>query len=144
MLRRLILYSTVGGGGYGQNIDMAGMGVMASQFSSLDASTKAWNKAKVLGNAVSNNWYIPEEPIFREKYQGYGKSQPEAENGKGQYLHFTQIVWKNTTKLGCGAAYCSNKMAKFPDSFSWFTVCNYGSPGKFTITHPIIFANVAR
>ncbi len=36
--------------------------------------------------------------------------------------HYTQVVWRNTTKLGCGMAICSNK--------SQIWVCNYDPPGN--------------
>lgn len=37
--------------------------------------------------------------------------------------HFTQIVWKSTTEVGCGKAIC-------PDN-SQVWVCNYNPPGNF-------------
>jgi len=138
--------STVGGGGYGQNIDSAGMvaadGWSSAEIAKLDADTKAWNKAHVLASAISNDWYKPEEPTYESVYHAYGKAQPAAENGVNQYLHFTQIVWKDTTKVGCAVAYCGTSL--FAGSYNWFTVCNYASPGKPTIMHFISVANIPR
>jgi hypothetical protein len=36
--------------------------------------------------------------------------------------HFTQLVWKNTTSVGCGAADC--------DSAGWLLICEYWPPGN--------------
>lgn len=36
--------------------------------------------------------------------------------------HYTQVVWKNSKRLGCGYAYCGN-------SEVW--VCNYDPPGNY-------------
>jgi hypothetical protein len=41
-------------------------------------------------------------------------------NGCG---HYTQIIWRNTTEVGCGMATCSN------GSEIW--VCNYNPPGNY-------------
>jgi hypothetical protein len=36
--------------------------------------------------------------------------------------HFTQLVWKNTTSVGCGASDCGND--------GWLLVCEYWPPGN--------------
>lgn len=36
--------------------------------------------------------------------------------------HFTQLVWKNTTAVGCGATDC--------DDNGWLFVCEYGPAGN--------------
>lgn len=36
--------------------------------------------------------------------------------------HFTQLVWKNTTTVGCGAANC--------DGIGWLLVCEYNPAGN--------------
>ena len=36
--------------------------------------------------------------------------------------HFTQVVWKSTTKLGCGLGIASNNYA--------YGACNYSPPGN--------------
>lgn len=46
----------------------------------------------------------------------------------GQCLHYTQIVWKDTTQLGCGSAKCKN---------GWvFITCNYAPFGNIIGQRP--------
>ncbi|MEB8431260.1 pathogenesis-related family 1 protein [Cocleimonas sp. KMM 6892] len=42
--------------------------------------------------------------------------------------HYTQVVWKNTTEVGCAMKVCSDK------SQTW--VCSYNPPGNFTGMRP--------
>ncbi len=42
--------------------------------------------------------------------------------------HYTQIVWKNTTEVGCAVKVCADK------SQTW--VCSYNPPGNFTGQRP--------
>ena len=42
--------------------------------------------------------------------------------------HFTQLVWQNTTRFGCGAVQCSGKGENA--AFGWFMVCEYDPPGN--------------
>lgn len=55
-------------------------------------------------------WY--EENALYE----YGPNEPSSETG-----HFTQVVWRNSRRLGCGTATCGDKRL-------W--VCNYDPPGN--------------
>ena len=42
--------------------------------------------------------------------------------------HFTQVVWKNTARLGCGKATAAD---------GWtYVVCNYDPPGNFVGQSP--------
>ena len=44
--------------------------------------------------------------------------------------HYTQIVWRGSTELGCGIASCS-KNSPFSGFSDWtFVVCNYDPPGN--------------
>ncbi len=45
----------------------------------------------------------------------------------GECGHYTQLVWRATTEVGCGAATCGS---------SHFTVCNYSPPGNFVGQRP--------
>lgn len=40
--------------------------------------------------------------------------------------HFTQLVWKRTTSVGCGRVNCNGKN----DVEGWFLVCEYWPPGN--------------
>ncbi len=45
--------------------------------------------------------------------------------------HFTQIVWKNTTEIGCGSATgCPDMLPAVPGTFSNVWVCRYNPPGN--------------
>jgi pathogenesis-related protein 1 len=44
--------------------------------------------------------------------------------------HYTQLVWRSTTRLGCGVAHCTTK-SPFPRLPVWnFVVCRYSPPGN--------------
>ncbi len=54
-----------------------------------------------------------------------------------KFGHYTQIVWKGTNKVGCAVVDCSNNhngpngLGSVADNVPpYFTVCNYGPPGK--------------
>lgn len=50
--------------------------------------------------------------------------------------HYTQIVWKTTTKVGCGMATCTQN-SPFQGFASWeFWVCNYSPPGNYIGQRP--------
>jgi uncharacterized protein YkwD len=50
--------------------------------------------------------------------------------GGADCLHYTQIVWAGTTRVGCGHAIC-NTNSPFGDSRPWdFWVCDYEPPGN--------------
>ncbi|TID20294.1 putative effector 14 [Venturia nashicola] len=101
------------GGGYGQNI---AAGCPASNISSviteLFYNNEVGNFASLYGQATPSN--INDEAAF----DGYG--------------HFTQIVWKGTTKVGCATYHCDGGLANTGGNVSPdFTVCNYQSPGNY-------------
>ncbi|KAG8364177.1 hypothetical protein BUALT_Bualt19G0099900 [Buddleja alternifolia] len=46
----------------------------------------------------------------------------------GQCLHYTQVVWRNSTSVGCASAKCLN---------GWtFITCNYDPPGNYIGERP--------
>jgi hypothetical protein len=56
-----------------------------------------------------------------------GDSCTSACDESGGCGHYTQIVWRNTTEVGCGVASCGS-------SEIW--VCNYSPPGNYVGQNP--------
>jgi len=57
-----------------------------------------------------------------DEIKDYNYGNPR--NSRGVIGHFTQVVWKNTTKLGCAQAYSKSSKVLY-------TVCNYQKPGNY-------------
>ncbi|KIW68433.1 hypothetical protein PV04_04379 [Phialophora macrospora] len=99
--------TSTGGGGYGQNI---GAGAPPDGIPAM----------------ITNQMYNDEIGF----YPGYG-SEPDMSNFE-KWGHYSQIVWKSTTGVGCATQYCPNGLANTGGNVSpYFTVCNYSPPGNF-------------
>jgi uncharacterized protein YkwD len=96
---------------------------------------------KLRGNGIGENIYATgsSEPLSESDPNLPGKSTTSwynevknwnfatsASNG-GVTGHFTQVVWKATTKLGCGVASCPGMIM----DNSIFVVCRYSPGGNF-------------
>ncbi|KAB1208614.1 Pathogenesis-related leaf protein 6 [Morella rubra] len=46
----------------------------------------------------------------------------------GECLHYTQVVWRNSARLGCSRVLCNNGW--------WFVTCNYNPPGNYEGQRP--------
>nr|BAW35445.1 PR-1-like protein [Sarracenia purpurea subsp. venosa] len=46
----------------------------------------------------------------------------------GECLHYTQVVWNNSNRLGCARVRCNNGW--------WFISCNYDPPGNYVGQRP--------
>ncbi|KAM3413774.1 hypothetical protein BST61_g10458 [Cercospora zeina] len=101
-----------GGGGYGQNI---AAGVPANNVSAV----------------ITDMWYNSEVT----KYPAFGRNPTEAEmEGFSVWGHFTQLVWKNSTLLGCATSDCSTRGGLQNTGggvMPYFTVCNYKTVGNY-------------
>lgn len=71
-------------------------------------------------------WYNGEVDLFPQA--DYGKADPDMTNFE-EWGHYSQVVWKSTTGVGCAAQFC-DKGTIFDDMGSWFSVCNYFPAGK--------------
>lgn len=97
------------GGGYGQNI-AAGV------------------KPDDIGKVISDLFYNAEVGLFEAEF---GKSNPDMSNFHG-WGHVTQMLWKNTTEVGCATSTkCSSLANTGSDVAPYFTVCNYKCPGNY-------------
>ncbi|KAK0961502.1 hypothetical protein LTR91_019864, partial [Friedmanniomyces endolithicus] len=102
---------TVDGGGYGQNI---AAGVDAANISAI----------------ITDLFYNGEVGWFDNLY---GQAQPDMTNFE-HWGHFSQIVWGNTTSVGCATQYCNGPGGLGgvgSDIPPYFTVCNYDPPGNY-------------
>ncbi|RFU77860.1 hypothetical protein TARUN_4361 [Trichoderma arundinaceum] len=107
---------TEGGGAisYGQNL--------ASWGSTGDIDGMQIEAAR---RGVTDQWYNDE----MKNWSFWGLSNPPSGSNLDAYGHFTQLVWKSSTKLGCFTAKCpAGTVLSMP---SWYTVCNYNPPGNF-------------
>jgi len=54
--------------------------------------------------------------------------------------HYTQVVWRDTTHLGCGVKLCPPASSPFAPPFDayswWYVVCQYEPPGNVVGQHP--------
>ncbi|KAK4987789.1 hypothetical protein LTR50_004340 [Elasticomyces elasticus] len=98
------------GGGYGQNI---AAGVEANNVSAV----------------ITSLFYNGEVLYFKDLYD---QAQPSMAEFK-HWGHFSQIVWKATTEVGCATQDCSRTgLANTGSNVApYFTVCNYKSPGNY-------------
>ncbi|KAL5086769.1 hypothetical protein Trisim1_008680 [Trichoderma cf. simile WF8] len=105
---------TQGGGGYGQNL--------ASWGSTGDIDDLQLESAR---RGITDQWYNDET----ENWTFFGLDNPPSGSNLDAWGHFTQLVWKSSTKVGCYTAKCpAGTVLSMP---SWYTVCNYGPPGNF-------------
>jgi hypothetical protein len=98
------------GGGYGQNI-------------------AAGSPPDQISSVITNLFYNNEEPNFAGLY---GQATPSNINDEAAFDgwgHFTQVVWKGTTSVGCATVQCPTLQNTGSDVAPYFTVCNYKPAG---------------
>lgn len=89
------------------------------------------DRIKTAAAGVTDQWYNGE----MTKWDFYGMNDPPASASLYDWGHFTQVVWKDASKVGCATVRCG------PGSVlslqSWYTVCNYNPPGETAL--PLLF-----
>lgn len=70
------------------------------------------------GRSAAQLW-VAEKPNYN-----YGSNRCVG----GPCGHYTQVIWRNSTRLGCARARCDNGW--------WFICCNYAPPGNFIGQRP--------
>jgi uncharacterized protein YkwD len=82
----------------------------------------AWGTGFTAARAVAL-WYA--------EGANYDYSNPIASFNTGTVLHFTQLIWRGSQKLGCGEVLCGGQR---------LYVCRYTPPGNFNATNPGVLA----
>ena len=111
-------YAHSGNQSYGENIYAAAPAAPGdSRDTALSDATSSW---------------ISEEPDYN-----YAANTCTPTGNNHTCGHYTQVVWRATTQVGCGAAYCTTN-SPFGSNFpTWtFVVCNYSPPGNFNNQRP--------
>lgn len=111
------------GGGYGQNLAAYGS----------SGNVAAFDPKLMLAKSISTQWYYGEVNSFLPSY--YGQPTPDMSNFAA-WGHFSQVIWKGSTSVGCASQYCPAGTI-FSGLASWFTVCNYVPPGKIHFPHKL-------
>jgi len=75
--------------------------------------------------AITDMWYYSEVNLYPQS--AYGRSNPDM-GGFHDWGHYTQVVWKNTAKVGCASKLCPAGTI-VGGMASWYTVCNYHPAG---------------
>ncbi|KFY36419.1 hypothetical protein V495_07923 [Pseudogymnoascus sp. VKM F-4514 (FW-929)] len=108
-----------------------------------NASALAWNKTSA---AYAANWagacnfkhsggptgenLAAGYPNATASIDAWGTERDEYDFKKGEFSHetghFTQVVWKDTTTVGCGRTKCDGRGG----SPGWYVVCEYYPPGN--------------
>ncbi|RYP77729.1 hypothetical protein DL769_003349 [Monosporascus sp. CRB-8-3] len=105
-----------GNGNYGQNIAMW----------ATSSGAEDLGEAGAIKMATSDMWYNGEFSKYLPSY--YGQATPDMSNFEA-WGHFSQLLWKGSTKLGCAVQFCP-KGSMSSDMDAWYMVCNYGPPGN--------------
>ncbi|ODA81375.1 hypothetical protein RJ55_04340 [Drechmeria coniospora] len=74
---------------------------------------------------VTNVWYNSELPY----YLWYG-GNPPLDSNPDLWDHFTQMVWKDSSEVGCSTVACPAGTI-FENTDCWYSVCNYRPPGNY-------------
>ncbi|KAK2624079.1 hypothetical protein QTJ16_006713 [Diplocarpon rosae] len=101
---------TQGEGGYGQNIAASG------------TTDELKPDTFYVADSITNQWYNGEVANMP-----YGQDSPPTQ-GVPEFMHLSQIVWKDTTLVGCYSAECG--AGTIFSYHSSYTVCNYKVPGN--------------
>lgn len=78
------------------------------------------NKIAEAKSVIMDSWYSGEVQKFADLGL-YGVANP-IDNDFAAWGHFSQEVWKSTTKVGCAVQTCDD---------GYFTVCNYDPAGQY-------------
>lgn len=93
------------------------------------SSAEVWreNSGREVGREISSVRIKEVVKAWADEEKWYNYQQNSCQPGQ-QCGHYTQIVWKSTTEVGCAMKVCADK------SQTW--VCSYNPPGNFVGVRP--------
>ncbi|XP_011658861.1 basic form of pathogenesis-related protein 1 [Cucumis sativus] len=80
----------------------------------------AWGMPDLSGTAAVEMW------VNEKEFYDYGSNTCAASRVCG---HYTQVVWRNSVRIGCAKVICTNNGGTF-------ITCNYDPPGNFVGQRP--------
>ncbi|XP_050210682.1 basic form of pathogenesis-related protein 1-like [Mercurialis annua] len=80
----------------------------------------AWGRPDLLGTAAVKLW-VDEKAFYNYNANSCAPGE--------QCGHYTQVVWRNSVRLGCARVKCTNGAGTF-------ITCNYDPPGNFIGERP--------
>ncbi|KAI0172816.1 PR-1-like protein [Hypoxylon sp. FL1284] len=100
---------------YGQNLASWGE----------SSGAKEMGEAGAIKMAITDFWYNGEFQKYAPSY--YDSAGPDMSTFES-WGHFSEMLWKDVTEIGCVSQFCP--AGTMYDMDSWFTVCNYGPQGN--------------
>ncbi|KAF3434504.1 hypothetical protein FNV43_RR21589 [Rhamnella rubrinervis] len=79
----------------------------------------AWSSGDISGTAAVNMW------VGEKAYYNYNSNSCASGQQCG---HYTQVVWRNSVRVGCAKVRCNNG--------GTFIICNYDPPGNYNGQRP--------
>jgi hypothetical protein len=103
----------------------------------------AWGRPTLTSTDAVKLWYDEiNEYDFDNPIVSYNAGDVDRNK---EVRHFTQVVWKATSMLGCAMATCEAPAPDGSDSVWQFFVCRYSPPGNYNATVPgVLDENVPR
>ena len=84
--------------------------------------------AGAIGMAIHDMWYNGEVILFDPSWYCQA-NPPNMDATFEKWGHFSQLVWKESTSVGCHAQFCG-KGTMYDDMDAWYMVCNYHPRGN--------------
>ncbi|KAF3487224.1 hypothetical protein F2Q69_00052066 [Brassica cretica] len=85
------------------------------------------------GENLAAGWGTMNGPVATEYWMtekdNYEYATNTCDGGEGVCGHYTQIVWRDSVRLGCGSVRCKN------DEYIW-VICSYDPPGIYIGQRP--------
>jgi len=92
-----------------------------------DKNPKNFAHSKVAGENLAWGTSLSAKGAVDLWYSEISKYNFAAPVWSNEVGHFTQVVWRNTTQIGCAAASCAGQT---------YWVCRYAPPGNFNVNTP--------